>query len=161
MKKIITIEEAVTISGSLKEQGYRIVLVGGCFDILHIGHIIFLQKAKKQADILFVLLENDKRVHELKGEGRPVNLFSARAAALARLSSVDYIISLPAIMTNVDYDDLVKKIKPDIIAVTKNDLLLKHKKRSASMIQAKIICVTDRIGNHSTSNIITARANQK
>jgi rfaE bifunctional protein nucleotidyltransferase chain/domain len=94
------------------------VLVGGCFDLLHKGHISFLKKAKKAGDKLVVLLESDEKIKKLKGESRPVQIQEVRAKALSGLGFVDEIIKLPFMDSDKDYDELVKKIKPDIIAVT-------------------------------------------
>ena len=63
----------------------KIVLVGGCFDILHLGHVVFLEKAKKEGDVLVVLLESDEKVRFLKGKGRPVHTQSERAEILSAL----------------------------------------------------------------------------
>ncbi len=68
MTKIIEVEDIKNISDRLKSEDKKIVLVGGFFDILHIGHIKFLQKAKEKGDALFVLLESDEMAKKLKGE---------------------------------------------------------------------------------------------
>lgn len=133
----------------------KIVLVGGCFDILHLGHIRFLKEAKKLGNILIILLESDEKIKRIKGEGRPVNSQKARAKMLSALKDVDSVILLPEIMEDKDYDDLVKKIKPDYIAVTKGDSGLENKKRSAKLVNAKIIIATNLIEGYSTSKILS------
>lgn len=133
----------------------KIVLVGGCFDILHLGHIRFLKQAKKLGDTLIVLLESDEKIKKIKGEGRPVNSQIIRAEILEALHDVDFVIKLPEIMEDADYDDLVKKIKPDYIAVTKGDSGLENKKRSAKLVNAKIIIATNLIEGYSTSKILS------
>lgn len=132
----------------------KIVLVGGCFDILHIGHIRFLKEAKKLGDTLIVLLESDQNIKKMKGGGRPVNSQKFRAEILEALRDVDSVILLPEIMTDKDYDDLVKKIKPDFIAVTKGDQGLQNKKRSAETVGAKVVEVIDLMVDYSTNKII-------
>lgn len=117
----------------------KVVLVGGCFDILHLGHIIFLEKARKKGDKLVVLLESDKRVRELKGEGRPIHTQKDRARVLSAIKSVDKIISLPSDMKDGDYDKLVKRIRPSFIATTKGDSNLSHKIRQAKLVGARIV----------------------
>jgi len=109
----------------------RIVLVGGCFDILHIGHVRFLSEAKGMGDYLIVLLESDKKVKDLKGKNRPVFIQSERAEMLSALRSVDLVVVLPMMEDDRDYSNLVKKIKPDVIAVTENDPRIEKKRRQA------------------------------
>jgi len=96
----------------------KVVLVGGCFDILHYGHISFLEKAKSLGDCLIVALESDENVKKLKGPGRPIHTQKQRAGMLKELKCVDEVILLPPIP---DYERLVQKIEPDIIAITQGD----------------------------------------
>lgn len=151
MNKILTIQQAIEVSQKLKNQNKKIVLAGGVFDILHSGHIAFLLHAKKQGDFLFVFLESDEKVKLAKGEKRPINIQQKRAAILSSLPSVDYVILLPFLKENKEYDDLVAKIKPDIIATTKDDKNIQHKKRQAEAIGAKVVEVIELIPNLSTT----------
>jgi rfaE bifunctional protein nucleotidyltransferase chain/domain len=153
MNKIINLEEAQEISENLRKKNKSIVIVGGCFDILHVGHIRFLKKAKKTGDFLFILLESDKTTKKLKGEKRPINTQSDRAEILASLSCVDYVVSLNDMNSNRDYDEIVYKLKPDVIAITKNDPQEIHNKRQAKKINAKVVYVISRIENKSTSKL--------
>lgn len=131
-----------------------LVLVGGCFDVLHPGHVVFLKKAKKAGDYLLVLLESDQKIRQLKGEGRPVHTQKERAKNLSALGFVDFIICLPWLKTDLEYDELILKIKPDIIAATYGDGNIEHKKRVALKIGAKLVFVTKIIGEYSTSKIL-------
>lgn len=118
MARIVNLQELKTfLSG--KSQG-RIVLTGGCFDILHIGHVRFLSEAKRMGDYLVVLLESDRKVKKLKGKNRPVFIQKERAEMLAALGSVDLIVLLPMMGNDSDYMNLLMKIKPDIIADRKS-----------------------------------------
>src|SRR3990167_134264 len=119
MDKVVSIEKAIQITNHLNNQRKRIVLTGGCFDILHIGHISFLENAKKEGDVLFVLLESDESIKKLKGDNRPINNQEDRAKILESLKIVDYIIRLPYFENDKDYDKLISSLKPDIIATTK------------------------------------------
>lgn len=153
MKKIITTEQAVKICNKLQKENKVVVLVGGCFDILHIGHITFLQKAKEQGGFLFVLLESDEFITKAKGPNKPINNQKDRARILATLSIVDYVIMLPRIFVDEEYDQLVLQLKPAIIATTKGDPHAAHKERQARQAGSRIITVTDPIANKSTSRI--------
>ncbi|MBI5452756.1 adenylyltransferase/cytidyltransferase family protein [Candidatus Gottesmanbacteria bacterium] len=138
MNKIITLQKITQVIKSVHNTGKSIVLVGGCFDILHIGHIKFLEEAKKMGDILFVLLENDSKVRKLKGKNRPYFAQKERAQVLASLSYVDYVILLAEMNKDRDYEQLVMQLKPDIIAVTENDPLLKKKKHQADVAGSRL-----------------------
>ena len=132
----------------------KIVLVGGCFDVLHSGHIVFLEKAKKLGEKLVVLLESDKNIKEKKGISRPINNQKNRALVLSNLKMVDEVIKLPYLRNDEGYFKIVKKIKPDFIAVSQNDENLEKKKRQAKIIGAKVIKVTKLIPYQSTSRVI-------
>ncbi len=151
--KIVNIKEAVKIAKRIRQKGGGIVLVGGSFDILHIGHVKFLEKAKKQADFLFVLLESDDNVRKFKGKDRPINRQKNRAIVLSALTSVNYVILLPNLKSDAHYDSVVSQIRPSIIATTAKDPNILHKKRQANQIKGKVMCVLQRISNQSTSRL--------
>lgn len=157
MAQILTENKAPAIIKEIKISGKTIVLVGGCFDILHPGHIIFLEKAKKEGDILVVLLESDARISQLKGKGRPVHNQKDRAEVLSAVSFADYIIMLPFFQQDVEYDRFISKIKPDIIAASFGDILTHHKKRAAKLTGAQLKFVTKIIGSYSSSKILGAK----
>lgn len=137
-----------------KKQGKVVVLAGGCFDILHPGHVIFLEKAKKTGDILVVFLESDQKVKELKGVNRPVHTQQERAQVLSALRAVDCVVMLPYMKFEAEYDELIAKIKPDVIAATSKDTNNPHYQRSAKLVGAKLKVVTKIIGNYSTSRLL-------
>lgn len=147
---IIKVTKSIDLSKKLRKQKKTIVIVGGCFDILHIGHAKFLKASKKLGDILFVLLESDKNVRKLKGRGRPVNPQKDRAEILSNLKSVDYVVLLTNMKSDKDYDKLINQLSPNIIATTKNDPGIAHKIRQAEMINGKVKEVIDRLDNSSS-----------
>jgi FAD synthetase len=120
-----------------KDEG-RIVLTGGCFDILHVGHVRFLSEAKRLGDYLVVLLESDKNVKKLKGRQRPIFIQKERAEMLSALGSVDLIVLLPMMENDSDYLNLVTKIKPNIIAVTENDPHIERKRCQAKGVGGEL-----------------------
>lgn len=153
MSKIVKVKEAISIADDLHKQSKNIVLVGGCFDILHVGHITFLQKAKEYGDILLVLLESDEAIKKTKGANRPIHVQEDRARVLAALEAVDIIVMLPFFNSDSEYDNLLSKLKPIIIATTRGDTARYHKERQANLIQAKVVDVISRIENKSTSRL--------
>jgi len=132
----------------------KVVLVGGCFDVLHPGHIVFLEKAKKAGDKLVVLLESDQKVRKLKGVKRPIHSQIERAQILKALRFVDQVVMLPFIEDDTKYDSIIKKIKPNIIAVTKGYGNIDHHQRVAKLVGAKLKFVTAKVGNYSTTKIV-------
>lgn len=104
----------------------KVVLVGGCFDILHWGHISFLKKAKALGNYLVVALESDENVKKLKGPGRPIHNQKQRKKMLESLRFVDKVIALPPMKSDSDYEKLVRQVNPDIIAVTYGDTKNTH-----------------------------------
>lgn len=157
MAKIIGVNQISALCKNLRKSKKKIVLVGGCFDVVHPGHIGFLQKAKKAGDILIVLLESDQSVRALKGKDRPVHSQSMRAKVLSALEAVDLCLLLPATISEQIYDQIIDQIKPDIIAVTRGYANIKYHRRAAKMIGARFVYVTDMIGNFSTSRILSRK----
>lgn len=129
------------------------VLVGGCFDLLHLGHLIFLENARAQGDELIVLLEPDSKIKKLKGKFRPIYSQKERSYMLSCLKAVDKVIELPEDIQDQDYDKLVLQLKPQIIATTKDDPGLEFKKRSAELVNAQVKEVVDFIPGLSSSKI--------
>ena len=89
----------------------RVVFTNGCFDILHVGHVVYLAKARAMGDVLVVGLNSDSSVRAIKGRGRPVNGQADRATVLAALSSVDYV----TIFNEPTPGALIRKLKPDVL----------------------------------------------
>jgi rfaE bifunctional protein nucleotidyltransferase chain/domain len=160
MKKVANIQEVKQIAKDLQTNQKAIVLAGGCFDLLHQGHLTFLQKAKEQGDFLIVLLESDQAIKQRKGENRPIHTQTQRADALAALNSVDVIVCLPHFTTDAEYDNLVLSIKPAIIATTAGDQYRSHKERQAVRINAKVVDVTKRLPEYSTTKLVKHYGNQ-
>ena len=96
---------------ALRARGKKIVFTNGCFDILHVGHVTYLDKAKRLGDVLVVGLNSDSSVRRIKGKGRPINSELDRARVLASLSSVDYV----TIFSEATPEKLIRKLKPGIL----------------------------------------------
>ena len=105
--KLVSIEEYQRLA----LHGKKIVFTNGCFDILHAGHVLYLDEAKAQGDILVLGLNSDESVRRLKGDTRPINSEGDRVIVLSGLSSVDYIV----IFSEDTPYDLIKIVKPDVL----------------------------------------------
>ena len=112
---IITIDDIVDVRNNHPEQ--KIVLTSGTFDLLHIGHLNYLDKVKEHGDIVVVLLSGDKRVKARKGQKRPIINESDRARILDNLKMVDYVFIDPSNMRPDEIDpihaEILQKLKPD------------------------------------------------
>ena len=103
--------EITALSEELKARGKKIIFTNGCFDILHAGHVRYLETAKSYGDVLILGLNSDRSVTALKGEGRPINIQLDRAYILAALEAVDYVVVFDE---DTPYD-LIKAVKPHIL----------------------------------------------
>ena len=108
---IKTLDEIITLSTELKSRDKKIVFTNGCFDLLHAGHVRYLETAKSFGDMLILGLNSDRSVTALKGEGRPINTQLDRAYILAALEAVDYVVIFDE---DTPYD-LIKAIKPHVL----------------------------------------------
>ena len=153
VKKIVNLENIDIIPLYAKKLHKKIVLTGGCFDILHSGHLYFLSESKKNGDILIILLESDENIKIRKGKNRPINSMKKRLKVLSLLSYVDFIIPLRGMTKKEEYDKLIVQIKPDLITITKGDINIKKRKIQADLVGAKLIEIS-KIENISTTQII-------
>jgi rfaE bifunctional protein nucleotidyltransferase chain/domain len=110
--KIKRIEELKAIMPQLRASGRKAVFANGCFDLLHAGHIRYLQGAKALGDVLIVGINNDASVAALKGKGRPLQSEADRAEILASLDCVDYVLLFDAPTA----DGILKELRPDVHA---------------------------------------------
>ena len=92
MGKVVTLEEALSKAAKLRAKGGRIVFTNGIFDLVHIGHIEYLEQARRLGDALFVGINSDESARRLKGPGRPIIPQEERAHIIAALGCVDYVI---------------------------------------------------------------------
>lgn len=110
MKAIYTWEEATELAQNCRNNGGIVVTTNGCFDLLHKGHVEYLQAARQMGDILLVGLNSDESVKKIKGPSRPLNNEEARATVIGALKSVDAVCVFPQ-DTPVEW---LKKVRPHI-----------------------------------------------
>jgi len=153
--KLRTSEDLLRELGWHRRHGHKVVFTNGCFDILHPGHIHLLTFAKEQGDVLVVAINSDDSVRQLKGPTRPILKQNERAALLAALEAVDYVV----IFDEPDPGELIRSISPDVLvkgsdwrgAVVGQDWVESHGGRVALMPLME---------GHSTTNIIQQVLNQ-
>lgn len=110
MGQLLRRENVADFVKKLHQSGKTVVVTNGCFDILHVGHVRYLQKTKSFADYMIVLLNSDKSVRSIKGLTRPINNEQDRAEVLNALACVDYVV-----MFDEDSPaNLIDEIKPDV-----------------------------------------------
>jgi FAD synthetase len=131
----------------------KAVLVGGCFDLLHYGHLKFLERAKALGDVLIIALEPDEKIQNSKGRN-PIHSQKQRAEILSHLQFVDEIILLPLLQGFDDYLQVVQLLKPHYLAVTANDPQFANKQKQAEAVGAELVSVTDFISEFSSSKLI-------
>ena len=114
-----SIKTIAPVANHLRDSGKHIVLATGFFDLFHVEHINFLNKAKKAGDVLIVAVESDLRAKQTKGENRPIDTQSVRCQNVLKYS--DYVVALPDDFDNFDsYDSLMNAIQPQVYAVSSN-----------------------------------------
>lgn len=110
MGKILSREEPLECVHAERAAGRSIALANGCFDVLHVGHIRYLEGAKAQADRLVVAVNDDDSVRKLKGPDQPILSAADRAELVSALKPVDYVI----IFSGSDVNELLRVLKPDV-----------------------------------------------
>ena len=156
MGRVLSIEQLVEEIRREREAGRRVALANGCFDVLHVGHVRYLQGAAAEADRLVVAVNDDRSVAELKGPGRPILSASDRAELVAALRGVDYVVTFG----ERTVERLLRLIKPDvhckgtdytIDSVPERSIVLEYGGRTAIVGDPK---------NHATRELIDRIARQ-
>ena len=112
MARFVNDEELARVVAQLRREGRSVVFTNGAFDLLHVGHIRYLQAAAREGDVLIVALNSDESVRALKGERRPVMPLDERLEMIAAIECVDYVTSFP----ETDVSRLLLLLKPDVHA---------------------------------------------
>ena len=110
LSRIVTLAEAPEFRRELRDEGRTVVATNGCFDLLHVGHLRYLLEARALGDFLWVGLNGDQSVHELKGEGRPLVPEAERAELLAAWRTVDAVTIFPSVRAT----EFLRAVEPDI-----------------------------------------------
>lgn len=137
------------------ETAQGLVVVTGVFDLLHIGHLRFLEAARHLGDRLIVGVESDVRVRRWKGPERPIQTQEDRAELLAALRVVDDVFVIEGERTDPEYyTELLRPMHARYLAVTADDPLLEAKRKAVEAIGMEMCVVTPRIENYSTTHLV-------
>ena len=109
-KKIVDAERVAAVSSQMRQEGRQLVFTNGCFDLLHVGHVRYLQAARALGDALMVAINGDDSTRALKGESRPLNREAERAELIAALECVDYVVIFPEVRATA----LLEQVRPAI-----------------------------------------------
>jgi rfaE bifunctional protein nucleotidyltransferase chain/domain len=108
--RIIAREEVQALGERLRREGRRVAFANGCFDLLHVGHVRYLEAAREEGDVLVVGVNSDRAVTALKGAGRPVLPGEARAELVAALAAVDYVV----VFDDLTAEDILRDLRPHV-----------------------------------------------
>jgi len=108
--EVLSRDALVARAAALRRDGRTIAFANGCFDLLHVGHVRYLEAAAQEADVLVVALNDDESVRALKGDGRPILGAEHRAALVAALRAVDYVVIFP----EPTVTPLLEALRPDV-----------------------------------------------
>ncbi|MEI8061189.1 MAG: adenylyltransferase/cytidyltransferase family protein [Candidatus Berkelbacteria bacterium] len=126
-KKIIKYKDLAKLRAKASKEGKTIVFTSGCYDILHLGHVIHFNFCKQQADILVVTVGNDKTIKDLKGPTRPINDENFRSRLLAALELVDYVV-ISEEFGKMDHVKSIGLLRPDRFVLNATDSAIAEKR---------------------------------
>ncbi|MFA6082394.1 MAG: adenylyltransferase/cytidyltransferase family protein [Patescibacteria group bacterium] len=159
-KKIIKYADLAKVRRNVSKNRQTIAFTSGCYDMLHMGHIIHFNYCKSKGDILVVSVGNDQNVSELKGPSRPIVTESFRARHIAALACVDYVV-ISEEMGIMDHNRMLELLKPDIYVVPVSDKLLNAKKELVSRNGGKVHTCRRIPPEHLKGGISTTKLEEK
>jgi D-glycero-beta-D-manno-heptose 1-phosphate adenylyltransferase len=151
-KKILSAEQARSLGKEMRDNGRKLVFTNGCFDLLHVGHVRYLQAARSLGDALLVAINGDESVRTLKGEGRPLNSAEDRAELIAALECVDHVVIFPEVRAT----QLLEIVRPAIYVKGGDytaDSLHAEERAALARIGAEVRILPFEAG-HSTSGLL-------
>lgn len=149
-RKIVAIEELTRLLEPMRSAGKRIVFTNGCFDLLHVGHVRCLSRARALGDLLVVGLNSDGSVAKIKGSGRPLVPQAERAEVLAALGFVDYVV----VFEEETPRELIAAIKPDVLVKGGDWKVEEVVGRDLVEARGGKVVIVPFEGGHSTSDLV-------
>jgi D-beta-D-heptose 7-phosphate kinase/D-beta-D-heptose 1-phosphate adenosyltransferase len=148
--KIKTLDEMLQIRAGMREQGKKLVFTNGCFDILHVGHVRYLNQARALGDALLAAINSDRSVRENKGEGRPLVPEAERAEVLSALACVDYVI----VFDEATPQAVIDAVVPDVLVKGADWGLSEIVGRETVEKAGGLVCNIALVPGKSTSSIV-------
>ena len=152
MAPVLGIEEATRWADAQRQKGRRIVLANGVFDLLHVGHVRYLEAARALGDVLVVALNSDASVRRLKGQGRPLMSAAERAELIGALRHVDAVV----VFEEDTVDGLVGALRPDVQAKGTDYTEATVPERAAVLAAGGRVAIAGDPKEHSTRDLIRA-----
>jgi D-beta-D-heptose 7-phosphate kinase/D-beta-D-heptose 1-phosphate adenosyltransferase len=154
-RKIVTAQQAADLAATLRTQGRKVVFTNGCFDILHVGHTTYLEKARQLGDALIVAVNTDASVRRLKGPARPVNTQTDRVGVISAMEHVGAVVLFDE---DTPYE-IIKAVKPDVLCKGK-DYSRKEDVVGWDIVEALggRVALIELVEGRSTSNVIEKAA---
>jgi rfaE bifunctional protein nucleotidyltransferase chain/domain len=149
---LLTVDEAAALADRLRAQGRRIVLANGCFDLLHVGHVRYLESARRLGDVLFVGLNGDAAVARLKGPGRPIVPVVERAELLRALRAVDHVV----VFEEDTADRLLARLRPHVHAKGTDYTPDRVPEAATARAVGAEVAIAGDLKQHSTRDLIAA-----
>lgn len=148
--RVLDLEGARRVAEAARASGRRVVLANGCFDLLHVGHVRYLEDARAMGDVLIVGINGDASVRRLKGPGRPLMPATERAEILASLRAVDHVVVFDADTA----DGLIGLLRPDVHAKGTDYTAESVPERAAVLAAGGRVAIAGDQKQHSTRDLI-------
>lgn len=148
--KIVSRPQLQSLLAAHKQRGQRVVFANGCFDVLHVGHVRYLEAARAGGDILVVGINDDPSVRNLKGPGRPILDEAARARLVAALREVDYVV----LFSEPTAESLLHELRPDVHAKGTDYTAETVPERATAASLGIRVTITGDPKNHSTRSML-------
>jgi rfaE bifunctional protein nucleotidyltransferase chain/domain len=156
-EKILSREGLHDVLDEHRRSGRRVVFANGVFDLLHVGHVRYLQAARAEGDLLVVGINSDASTRSLKGAGRPVLTERARASLVAALAAVDYVV----IFDELDVNALLREFQPEVHAKGTDYTADTVPERALATLLGIRIAIVGDSKNHSTRELLARLRDQK
>lgn len=148
--KILARPELVRRLEGHRKKTQKIVLANGCFDALHVGHVRYLEAARREGDVLVVAINSDASTRNLKGNGRPILAASDRAELVAALGAVDYVV----VFEDPDVRSLLRELRPDVHAKGTDYTVESVPERDEAARLGILVAIVGDAKQHSTRDLI-------
>jgi D-glycero-beta-D-manno-heptose 1-phosphate adenylyltransferase len=154
---VIPRKDLAALGERLRREGRRIAFANGCFDLLHVGHVRYLQGAREQGDVLVVGINSDRSVTALKGPGRPVLTAEARCELIAALECVDYVV----VFDEPNAESVLRDLRPDVHCKGTDYSEETVPEREVMKALGGVVRIVGDTKNHSTRELLARMAKQQ